>query len=387
MEFDTDKIAADCIKAIADKIQNLKTLNIIVAGKTGVGKSTLINGVFREKMADTGMGKPVTQYMRKIYKKGFPLNIYDTRGFELGKDAQKDVKKEVLGTIEKGLASKDINETIHCIWYCINTASNRVESEEIEWLKDFAEENKSAQVPVIIVLTQSFSKSKSAEMRNMILNENLDVVQVVPVLAEDYDIDDEYVAKSYGLDVLIKVMTETLPDELLDTLQNVQKASLEAKKRHAQAAVATATAAAFGEGFSPIPFSDCALLIPTQVAMIASITAIFGIEINKSIITGFVSATLGTGGATIVGKTIAANLLKLIPGAGTLAGGAISGATAGLLTTALGESYILLMEAVFKGEINSSDINSKVGIEKMKGLFKKELKEVKKDKFVIFSKA
>ena len=224
-------------------------------------------------------------------------------------------------------------------------------------------------------------------MRNMILNENLDVVQVVPVLAEDYVIDDEYVAKSYGLDVLIKVMTETLPDELLDTLQNVQKASLEAKKRHAQAAVATATAAAFGEGFSPIPFSDCALLIPTQVAMIASITAIFGIEINKSIITGFVSATLGTGGATIVGKTIAANLLKLIPGAGTLAGGAISGATAGLLTTALGESYILLMEAVFKGEINSSDINSKVGIEKMKGLFKKELKEVKKDKFVIFSKA
>ena len=57
MEINTDKIAEDCIKAINEKIKNLKTLNIIVAGKTGVGKSTLINGVFRENLVETGMGK------------------------------------------------------------------------------------------------------------------------------------------------------------------------------------------------------------------------------------------------------------------------------------------------------------------------------------------
>ena len=84
MEFNTDKIAEECIKAINEKIRNLKTLNIIVAGKTGVGKSTLINAVFRENLAETGMGRPVTTHMRKICKKDFPLNIYDTRGFELG---------------------------------------------------------------------------------------------------------------------------------------------------------------------------------------------------------------------------------------------------------------------------------------------------------------
>ncbi len=377
MEVNTDKIAEECIKAIGEKIKNLKTLNIIVAGKTGVGKSTLINSVFREKLAETGMGKPVTTHMRRISKKALPLTIYDTRGFELGKDAQKEVKKEVLETIKHGFATRDINEAIHCIWYCINTASNRVESEEIEWLRDFSKENQLTQVPIIIVLTQSFSKSKATEMRNLILNENLDVVQVVPVLAEDYEIDDEYVAKKFGLDVLIRVMSETLPEELLDTLQNVQKASLEEKKRHAQAAVATATAAAFGEGFSPIPFSDCAVLIPTQVAMLASITVIFGLDINKRIIMGFISSTLGSGGATIAGKTIVANLLKLIPGAGTIAGGAISGTTAGLLTTTLGEAYILLMEAVFKGEISSSEIGTEVGKEKLMLLFKKQLKKAK----------
>lgn len=69
MEINFEKLAEECIKAINDKVRNLKTLNIIVAGKTGVGKSTLINGVFRENLAETGMGKPVTTHMRKITKK------------------------------------------------------------------------------------------------------------------------------------------------------------------------------------------------------------------------------------------------------------------------------------------------------------------------------
>ena len=89
---DTDKLAQDAINAIADKIKNLNTLNIIVAGKTGVGKSTLINSVFQGDLAETGMGKPVTDHMRKITKKGVPLAIYDTRGFELGKEVQAEVK-------------------------------------------------------------------------------------------------------------------------------------------------------------------------------------------------------------------------------------------------------------------------------------------------------
>lgn len=152
MAIDTDKIAQEAINAIADKIKNLKTLNIMVAGKTGVGKSTLINSVFREKLAETGMGKPVTDHMRKITKKGIPLAIYDTRGFELGKEVQTEVKKEVIDTISKGLATQDINKAIHCIWYCINTASNRVESEEIEWLKELSKDNQITRYQLLLFL-------------------------------------------------------------------------------------------------------------------------------------------------------------------------------------------------------------------------------------------
>lgn len=51
MEISIEKVAEECIRAINDKVNNLNTLNIVVAGKTGVGKSTLINGVFRENLA------------------------------------------------------------------------------------------------------------------------------------------------------------------------------------------------------------------------------------------------------------------------------------------------------------------------------------------------
>ncbi len=371
--IDTDKIAQDAINAIAEKIKNLKTLNIIVAGKTGVGKSTLINAVFREKLAKTGIGRPVTDHMRKITKKGIPLSIYDTRGFELGKEIQDQVKKEVIETISKGIATKDVNKSIHCIWYCINTASNRVEPEEIQWIKALTKENQITQVPIIIVLTQAFSKKNADSIKAILMEENLDVVQIVPVLAEDFEINDEYTVKSFGLETLIQIMGETLPEELMDTLQNVQIASLSEKKRRAQAAVATATLAAAGEGAAPIPFSDCALLIPTQLSMIASITVIFGFDVNKSILTAFFTSTIGPVLTTLLGKFAVSNILKMFPGIGSVAGGAISGGFAGVITAALGEAYIGIMSLVFNGEMSINDLSTNKGKEKMKQLFEEEL--------------
>jgi len=373
MEFNTEKFAEEALRSIQGNIANLNTLNIIVVGKTGAGKSTLINSVFREDLATEGMGKPVTDHMSKISKEGFPLNIYDTRGFELGRDAQIQVRNEIIETIKEGVKSKDVNKAIHCIWYCVNTATNRIEPEEIDWLREFAKENAMTNVPVIVVLTQSFSKKNAQALRQLVLDEKLDVLQVVPVLAKDYEIDEDYIAKAYGLDVLIQVMAEALPDELLSTLLNVQRASLDLKRYYARTAVAAATSAAFGEGFMPIPFADSALLIPTQIAMIGSITAIFGLEVNKSIMVTFASAMLGTSGATLAGKAISSTLLKLIPGAGTVLGGTISGSTAALITTTLGEAYILLMEMLWLGEFNATDFDSPNGRAQFRQLFKERL--------------
>lgn len=375
MELDGSKVVQDCLNAINKEISNLKTLNIIVIGKSGVGKSTLINSVFRGNFTETGLGRPITQKIRKIEKNGYPLAIYDTPGFELSSSQQEAIKKEILSIINRGYTSNDINETIHCIWYCINVASNRTfDSSEIKWLEEFLKNENNRRVPIIVILTQGTPKNQALEMKALVEKENLDIAKVVPVLAQPKDFDGEYTAPAYGLDSLIAVMGEILPDELQKTLQNIQKVNLEEKKKKAYAAVAAAATASFAEGAAPIPFSDAFLLVPTQVSMIAAITAIFGIEVNKSILTAIVSSTLGAGGATILGRTIVSNLLKFIPGVGSVAGGAISAGTATLLTTALGNAYISIMEMIFKGELKKEDLSSKEGKNLMTDLFKEQLK-------------
>lgn len=142
-------------------------------------------------------------------------------------------------------------------------------------------------------------------------------------------------------------------------------------------AVMTAVAATTATGAIPIPFADAPLLIGEQVAMMVAINAIFKIEVEKDALKSLVTAALGVGGATLLGKTIATNLIKLIPGAGTVAGGAVSAGTAGAITLALGKAYIQVCKAIKMGELNQSDLTKKAGIERLKKEFRTQLAKKK----------
>ena len=369
-EVSFEKIARECMAAVQKQYRELKNLNIIVVGKTGVGKSTLINTIFRDNFAKTGTGRPVTTEVRMYTKENYPLRIYDTPGFELGGAQEQNVKDAVITLIQNGIQSKKIEEMIHCIWYCINVGSNRTfDDSEIEWIRSLTEDPR-IDVPVLVILTQAVPKTKAETMKKDVERLNMNVSKVLTVLAQDMDFDGEYTAKAYGLEELVKVMAEILPNELKDTFQNVQIASLEEKKKQSRVAVATAVTAAATAGAVPIPFSDAALLIPIEVTMIASITVIFGMEVDKGFLTAFISSVLGTGGATVLGRTVVTNLLKLIPGA-NLAAGAISGATAGTLTAALGEAYINVMEWMFRNGKNADYLKSPEGQRRMKEDFER----------------
>ncbi len=378
--FNPVEVAEKIMDAIQSEYKELKTLNVMILGKTGVGKSTLINNMFSQKMADTGVGKPVTDRIQRYAKRDFPLAIYDTPGLELGgRNAVDKLLSEAIGLIEEGINSGDISEAIHCIWYCISTPSHRIEQSEIEFLKQFLDETESFSVPVIIVLTQSYSKKDAAALKQEIEKEELNIVDVVPVLAEDYDIDEDYTAKAFGLDRLSEIMYTVIPEAVRKTFIAVQCANIELKKGRARAVVAASAATAAAIGAVPIPFSDAALLVPEQIAMLGAITVAFGIPMEQASLAAIVTATIGTAGTTVLGKSVVSGLLKLIPVVGSVAGGTISAATAASLTAALGEAYIVVLIRIMKGEMTVAELQSSEGMKEITKLFRHYL-AVKRDR-------
>ncbi len=124
------------------------------------------------------------------------------------------------------------------------------------------------------------------------------------------------------------------------------KASVELKKKKAHKEVVAAAAVATAVGASPIPFSDAAMLVPIQTLMLKEISAIFGVALPEKSLAGMV----GTAITTNLGRSIVSNILKFVPGLGTVAGGLISAGTAGILTMALGETYIAVLADAARAE-------------------------------------
>ena len=107
-------------RSIEEAERTMGRFNVLIAGRTGVGKSTLINEVFQGKLAATGQGRPVTRETRERTRKGVPLAIYDTRGLELKE------YREIIDELVKFVAARnrdaDANRHIHVAWVCVSEA-------------------------------------------------------------------------------------------------------------------------------------------------------------------------------------------------------------------------------------------------------------------------
>jgi hypothetical protein len=86
-----------------ENICKIEYLSIIVIGPSGVGKSTLINGMLNEELAKTGGPEIVTKVNKPYKSKNMPfLRLIDTRGIELNKENGADnILKNALNYINQ----------------------------------------------------------------------------------------------------------------------------------------------------------------------------------------------------------------------------------------------------------------------------------------------
>ncbi len=186
---------------IKDYSNKTKHLNIYLIGKSGIGKSTLINKIIGKDEAPTGVGRPITQFTKSYESNN--IRLWDTKGIEMSEYNLKKVIEETKTLIKKNAENNNPDEYIHCIWYCIN-GSRFEEIEEIS-IEELANVYDDSSLPIVLVYTHTISKTLFDNMKQFIKsNKKLEKIDVLSVLAEDEIAVDGQPIKSFGIKELLQ---------------------------------------------------------------------------------------------------------------------------------------------------------------------------------------
>jgi uncharacterized protein (DUF697 family) len=312
--------------------KSLGRFNIIVAGRTGVGKTTLIGAIFGREVGDTLMGRPRTR--GRIWYPLEPtdadvLRLCDTEGLELER------YQETLGGLKREVenrnASNDPFDHIHVAWLCIDEPSLTVQPGEEALVKMLTQEG----IPVIVVLT----KAGMAPAFKATIDKLLPAAKaVVRVRAKPIEMEGQSFAQM-GLDELMQATERTIPSAV-SAAWHVASRNLQANLRRCEGLVKRAAAAAGAAGAAPIPLADAAGVFGIQVGMIVAISLNMGVKLRRSDLQAMAVTLIGALGVTAGGRFIAGQVAKLVPGLGSIVGSAITGTTAAALTYGLGHAYL-----------------------------------------------
>jgi predicted GTPase len=195
--------------------------NIVLSGKTGVGKSTLINAIFGFDYAEVGSGKPVSKSLEEYNFPNTPINLFDTRGIELDISKREESRKDIINEINKRASSSDVENHMHVMWYCISNEGRRIEDVEIEWIRDFA-----VYMPVIIVLTQTLD---SNEVFQKDIEKEFPSLKICRILAKERELYQGIKIPTHGLKNLVSETIKILPDATVRAFTAAQKIKIEEK--------------------------------------------------------------------------------------------------------------------------------------------------------------
>ncbi len=219
--------------------------NVLILGKTGVGKTALFNYLFGQEILATGAGRPVTGMglfeEEVVLDSGLTLHLYDSWGMEADKtQAWRDLVNEALSKHQ----GRKIGDCFHTIIFCISAKSARVEDFELEMIKTL----KDSGHPLIIALTHadiSDQEGSLLAMRQVLIDQT-------------------------GLEMIIAVNSlqktllggrQTRPFGKSEMLTGIQVNLLETIKRRVPQSVR-----AFGQDRIEAWFSDCYHLIKDDVS-------------------------------------------------------------------------------------------------------------------------
>jgi uncharacterized protein (DUF697 family) len=323
-EFDLERFFRD---GISQALRGKARLNVMLAGRVGVGKSTLVNAIFDEPIAPTGIGSSVTQCIRRYTRPCLPISVYDTPGIELGIGTEL-IAETYLSEIKKQMGDDD--RRIHFCLYCVRTRDERFEEAEATIVRALAKE-----VLVALVLTQcpTPDDARAGMFARHLASLGLPILDgrcFITLAAED-NVAGVRLAP-FGLPDLVSSIYHQLPDAERHTLASYQRVSLELKIAEAKRSVNFNMGTAALIAATPIPLVDAIPLSALQISMLGQISTIMGFKIDpKAVATAFATVL----GVASMART-AASFFKIFPGTGTTINTTIASTT----TKILGDVFI-----------------------------------------------
>ena len=181
------------VKQELPNFHNLDKFSILVLGKTGVGKTTLINAILNQEQSGTTVGLPMEMdqpQIKHFNRDLFPtLDIWDSRGLELANEYSiEENSQQVINFVKNGLKQEDLNKSmnfIHCIWYCIT--GTRIEKSELQYIKKLKRVYSSdKKLPIIFVYTQADKEEFIEPIKQTIIKElNEPNIHFIDVVAKE----------------------------------------------------------------------------------------------------------------------------------------------------------------------------------------------------------
>ncbi len=229
------------------KMTPLIRANVLVLGKTGVGKTALCNYIFGQEIFKTGSGRPVTGMglfeQEVTLESGLVLHLYDSWGMEADKTK---AWKELIDQALKKHQGRKIEDWFHTIIFCISAKSARVECFEVEMIKSL----KNSGNPVIIALTHADVSEKEGS-----------ILAMRGVLVDKAGILDENIIEVNSVEKTLLGGRKTKTFGKKEILKRIQINLLEMiKKRVPQ------TLRAFGQAKINGWFEDCRQIIIENVS-------------------------------------------------------------------------------------------------------------------------
>lgn len=115
--------------------------NVMIIGKAGVGKTSLINYLYGDNVGKTGVGISITKGFVPIdiIVNNQNIRIYDTEGLSAGSAAE--WKTDLRGFLSEHGLDTPASNWLHTIFYCFHVGGSRIEKFEIDIIKELINQN------------------------------------------------------------------------------------------------------------------------------------------------------------------------------------------------------------------------------------------------------